>query len=266
MPEFEDYFSIFKENLSKKVLNPFLGTYILVYLIRNWQLVISLYYLDSFPTIKGKLAYIKPYFYSDWKDFLKGVFINFTITLIAISITYLFLSASRLIINLFEKGLIPYINLLSDKFSVVSRELYNKLWDEVKSNQKKILTLETENKSLNDHLDRLKDSESETLKLKGFLNKIFALPLKQIDEFKYLLDLITKGFNLTNLFQIFNNEHFSSDVEMLREFLKDENKKILSDEKFITTDKSGKKTISPFGKSVLDLMGELNQKIPFLES
>ena len=43
----KDFLVSFKDNFKEKTRNPFLGTYLIVWLIRNWELIYTLFNFDQ---------------------------------------------------------------------------------------------------------------------------------------------------------------------------------------------------------------------------
>ncbi|HEY0056585.1 MAG TPA: hypothetical protein VGB63_14620 [Pedobacter sp.] len=61
----KDIFDSFKDNLRERTTNPFLGTFVIVWVIKNWKLVYSLFYFDKDFTLEKRLNYISSYFKED---------------------------------------------------------------------------------------------------------------------------------------------------------------------------------------------------------
>ncbi|MES2864028.1 MAG: hypothetical protein V4666_07915 [Bacteroidota bacterium] len=118
----QEAFNSFKENINQRTKNPLLGTFIIVWIIRNWKFVYSLFYFDKELKLNGKLLKIEFYFKNyDFKEILVTIFVTF-IVLIS---TYVLMSLSRLIISFFEKVVTPKISQITDKSSIVLKSDYN---------------------------------------------------------------------------------------------------------------------------------------------
>lgn len=118
---FSKVFSSLGDNILKKTTNPFLGTFILVWVVHNWKFVYSLFYFDSFYTLEMKLEKIESYFLN------YGIGDTLITILVAIAIlasTYILLNISRLIVNFFEKKVTPLVYQITDKSSVVLKSDY----------------------------------------------------------------------------------------------------------------------------------------------
>lgn len=113
----------FSENLMEKSRNPFLGTYALVWLVRNWVIVYTLFNFDKELNMQDRIDFISCYFSN--KPFLENLVINILWALGLLVLTYLLLNISRFIMNLSEKQVTPWIYKITDKNSVVIREEHN---------------------------------------------------------------------------------------------------------------------------------------------
>ncbi|QIE58035.1 hypothetical protein G5B37_00165 [Rasiella rasia] len=118
----KDIFLSFRDNFKEKTTNPFLGTYLIIWIIRNWELVYSLFNFDSSDTLEIKVNFIKEYYKNN--SFIEGILNNILWTFGVLIITFLLLNISRAIVNLFEKQLKPWIYKLTDSKSVVLKSTY----------------------------------------------------------------------------------------------------------------------------------------------
>jgi hypothetical protein len=113
----KDFFISFRENFKEKTANPFLGTYIVVWLIRNWELAYSVFNFDDDYLLSDKVQFVKNYYYD--VSLFTEVTINILITFLVLIISYLLINVSRLIINFFEKIVTPLVYKWTDKSSIV---------------------------------------------------------------------------------------------------------------------------------------------------
>lgn len=121
----KDIFLSFRDNFKEKTTNPFLGTYLIIWMIRNWELVYSLFNFDHHDTLETKVNFIKEYYRSNL--FIEGIFWNILWTFGVLIITFLLLNVSRAIVNLFEKQLKPWIYKLTDSKSIVLKSTYESI-------------------------------------------------------------------------------------------------------------------------------------------
>jgi hypothetical protein len=140
----KDIFLSFRDNFKEKTTNPFLGTYLIIWMIRNWELVYSLFNFDSQDTLEIKVEFIKEYYKNN--SFIEGVFWNIVWTFGILIITFILLNISRAIVNLFEKQLKPWIYKLTDSKSIVLKSTYE--------------TIRNERDDLQFRLDKERDSKS----------------------------------------------------------------------------------------------------------
>ena len=192
----KDLLVSFKENFNDKVKNPFLGSYAIVWMIRNWELIYSIFNFDSELSLSGKIEYIKTYFSQN--EFLPNLFSNILWTFGLLIITYLLLNLSRLIVNFSEKNIKPFIYKLTDSKSIVLKTEYNRLQSlneelqrrleierelrsKVESSKKKLEEAVTENMLLKKEGDNINLTELNDV-TSILLNKLKQAEM--LDEFK----------------------------------------------------------------------------------
>jgi len=95
-------------NIKERTTNPFLGTLIVVWLVKNWTLVYSLLYFDSKLKLQDRLEYIKTYFSTH--SFLLNMVFVILITLGVLILTYILLGISRYLTEIYERRLVPKIS------------------------------------------------------------------------------------------------------------------------------------------------------------
>ena len=115
----------FKDNIKSKSSNPFLGTYTVIWCIRNWRLVYSFFFFDSKTTLAERIEILASYY--TFKTFASDILLNILWAFGALILSYLLVNLSRLIVNLFEKRLTPYIYKITDSDSIVLKETYDRL-------------------------------------------------------------------------------------------------------------------------------------------
>ncbi|ADR20191.1 hypothetical protein MATR_21930 [Marivirga tractuosa] len=121
----KDTFISFKDNFKERISNPFLGTYLAVWLIRNWDLIYSLFNFDDEYSLKEKIKFIESYYENH--EFLVDLSINILWTFAVLITTYILMNLSRLIVNLFEKRLSPWIYQITDSKSIVKKSVHENL-------------------------------------------------------------------------------------------------------------------------------------------
>lgn len=109
-------------NIVDKTKNPFLGTFTLVWLARNWELVFALFNFDKSFTLEKKIEFLSEriQYETFWTEVGRNVFWTF----IVLILTYLLINIARAISNLFEKRLTPIIYKLTDYNSLVPKSEY----------------------------------------------------------------------------------------------------------------------------------------------
>jgi hypothetical protein len=118
------------DNLKERTTNPFLGTLIVVWTLKNWELVYSLFYFDSSLKLDDRLAKITDHFKD--QSFLLNMGSVILITMGVLILTYTLLSLSRLVTDAYERIVIPVISKLTDRSSVVLKSEYVILQEVVK--------------------------------------------------------------------------------------------------------------------------------------
>lgn len=163
----KDLIVSFQQNLKEKTRNPFLGTYLIVWLIRNWKLVFTVFNFDENFTLEKKIAWIENYYENG--DFLWNLMINILWAFAVLIITYILLNFSRLIINGSEKIVTPYIYKITDSNSIVLKETYDRVVNDKYQVEEK-LEKERENKlKLQNEISRLEIIIEDLFKEKATL-------------------------------------------------------------------------------------------------
>lgn len=121
----KDLLVSFRENFKEKTANPFLGTYFMVLLIRNWELVYSIFNFDKEYKLVDKITFIKNYLLE--REFISDLIINIFISFGILIATYLLLNLSRLVVNFSEKKITPFVYKITDSKSIVLKSVYEKI-------------------------------------------------------------------------------------------------------------------------------------------
>ena len=138
-----------RDNLKQRVANPFLGTFILVWVAVNWEVVYAFFFFDDNFNLVTKVAYFKNYWTTN--VFVKNLTKVTFLTILVLVITYFFLSISRLILNYFENVVIPYIQKIS-KGKIYTEEQYNQLLQRILVLENKV---DSERKAKNEALEEI---------------------------------------------------------------------------------------------------------------
>ncbi|XOV68695.1 MAG: hypothetical protein ACFHU9_05835 [Fluviicola sp.] len=154
----KDLFVSFKDNFKEKSRNPFLGLYLIVWLVRNWDLVFTLFNFDNGTKLAAKIEFVKTYYSQN--SFLKGILHNILWTFALLILTYLLLVLSRVIVNFVDKQLIPWAYRITDSNSVVLKSSFELLRSERDSLQSR-LDVERDSKAKLE--ERIKQLESRLL-------------------------------------------------------------------------------------------------------
>lgn len=186
-------FNSFTDNIIQKTKNPFFGTFIIIWGIRNWKFIYSIFFFDDEEKLDSKIKKIESFFVNYG---FKEVIITLFFTFLLLISTYILLNVSRLIVNFFEKVITPKVYEISDKSSIVLKDDYIKIQNEI---------AKLENKIREERELRLKvQNENETLE-------------------KRIAELLVPKINSENNFENENNI-FSEKIKLLVKKLQSDNK------------------------------------------
>tara|TARA_R110002072_G_scaffold302379_2_gene484974 strand:- start:2985 stop:3761 length:777 start_codon:yes stop_codon:yes gene_type:complete len=202
----KDFLISFRDNFKEKTRNPFLGTYLIVWIIRNWELIYTIFNFDENYKLKDKIEFIKTY-YSE-QSFIGNLLTTVLWAFGLLIFTYMLLAISRLITNFSEKRITPWIYKITDSKSIVLKETYEKLriennnletkLDKERENKKRIMLEISELEKTIDNMNSNSNQENENLEqsinLDNEVNVLFnkIKQKKLIDEYIDLTDSIGK--------------------------------------------------------------------------
>ena len=156
----KDFLVSFTDNFKEKTKNPFLGSYLLVWLVRNWELVYTIFNFDKDCTLADKKTFISEYYKKD--DFVENLLTNILWTFGLLILTYILLNISRFIVNLSDKQLTPWIYKITDSKSIVLKSEYERVRAE---NDDLQVRLDKERESKSRLENRIKNLETEILEI-----------------------------------------------------------------------------------------------------
>ena len=228
-------------NIVDKTKNPFLGTFTLVWLARNWELIFALFNFDKSYSLEKKIKFLSERIQYD--TFWTEVGYNILWTFIVLILTYLLVNITRVISNLFEKRLTPIVHKWTDYKSLVPKSEYQGVLTRMNDIQERLdkeiqekIKLQNERDKLEENIQKLnieiinledkpkpeqtektesrklfKDSE-ETLKTDLSEMEQKLVSKYGADKVFYVLDLILK--NKT----IFQNTEYTEVADTLENF------------------------------------------------
>tara|TARA_R110000868_G_scaffold218661_1_gene469485 strand:+ start:239 stop:1006 length:768 start_codon:yes stop_codon:yes gene_type:complete len=185
----------FTDNISQKLKNPFLGTFLIVWIIRNWEFIYSLFNFDPNLSLDDRINKIKTFFI----DYgIVELLITIGVSFLVLIATYFFLNLSRLVVNFFDKMITPKVYEITDKSSIVLKTVHDEthkrielLESRVQSERELRLKTQNENEELENRIKELLDTNTkkniENNPTKGITNKTKLLSKKLIDENKVQL-------------------------------------------------------------------------------
>lgn len=233
-----DFFS----NIKEKLTNPFFGTLIFVWLVRNWELVYSIFNFDECYTLETKKQYII-YYYAD-KSIYKELGCNIVIALLLMLLGYLMLFLTRAFTTWFDFTLMPWITgkIISSK--VVQKELYDEVskerneYAEMYEEQRKLVRNSSKefdqiSKNFQDQSNMVAKQTKEINELNSNNNKLNSSyselstkltnvsdELKNMKE-KHITELNTLNFEIKRLNKI--NKHSERDLKEFYDLFEDKN-------------------------------------------
>lgn len=108
------------ENLKQKFTNPFLGTFILVWIVHNWRLVFSFFNFDERTTLERKMKVISPYY--DLAFSIENLAVSAVITLGVLIASFIGINIARIIVETSERIIKPTIMKIAGSAKVVERK------------------------------------------------------------------------------------------------------------------------------------------------
>jgi hypothetical protein len=145
-----DITSSFFDNIKDKTTNPFFGTLIFVWLVRNWDLVYTVFNFDSDCNLEDKKDFIRNYYVDKvvWQE----IVMNISIALGLMVLSYSLIVVSRLVVNVTNHNIIPRMNEKTVSKLVVNKnrfETVKKTRDEyfvkIQDFEEQVITLEQKN-------------------------------------------------------------------------------------------------------------------------
>lgn len=162
----KDIFLSFKDSISQKTRNPFLGTYVIVWTVRNWELVFALLNFDADQKLKQKVEFIELYYQNS--NFISDLLSNILWTFGVLLLTYSLINLSRLIVNFFDKVVSPQVYKITDKSSIVLKSDYQNLERKIEELEQKVqgerdsrLKVQGENENLEKRISELISQTTE---------------------------------------------------------------------------------------------------------
>lgn len=183
-----DSVSSFIDNLKTKVSNPFFGTLLAVWLVRNWNLVYGLFIFDDDCGMDDKFEFVRNHFKG--KNIYNELWINISTTFSLLILGYILLIASRFLANLVEHRITPIINTIAASKLVANKDVLNELEIQL---LKKTSDLINERKLVNELELQLVDIrgrvDTATSEKKSAISKLSELT-KQNTESKQSIELL----------------------------------------------------------------------------
>jgi hypothetical protein len=198
----KDLLISFTSTIKEKTQNPFLGTYFVVWLLRNWDLVFALFNFDQNYNLESKIAFVNGYYKVN--SFTENILTNIGWTFLVLIITYLVLNLSRVIVNTSEKQIKPWIYKITDSKSTVLKSIHELVRNERDELQ---IRLDNEREAKSRLEIRIKNLEEEILEIskKRIENNVGENENKDSNKEFDEIELIYKKLEKENLVEEFIN-------------------------------------------------------------
>lgn len=108
------------DNLRQKFTNPFLGTFILVWIVHNWRLVFSFFNFDERTNLERKMKVISYYYDSAFS--IENLAVSAAITLGVLIASFIGINIARIIVETSERIIKPAILKIASSSKVVERK------------------------------------------------------------------------------------------------------------------------------------------------
>lgn len=207
------------DNINQKIKNPFLGTFIIAWIIRNWEFLYSIFNFSPKLSLENRIITIKAYFV----DYgITEILITIGFAFIILISTYILLNLSRLIVNFFNKIITPKISKITDKSSIVLKSTYDDvitnidlLEAKVQAEKEARLKIQNENEKLEERIKELLSQKNE--KSDDFSNRMNVSKTKSEEK----ADLLVTKLKKDNMIDLF--EDVASNILNAKPMLKKEN-------------------------------------------
>lgn len=112
----------FVDNIKQKTTNPFFGTLIIVWLVRNWELIYTLFNFDNDCNLNDKKQFIRNYINTQnhWYELLINILISLGLMILA----YFLIVITRVFVNWIDHKIVPELNLKFVSKLVVSNSRF----------------------------------------------------------------------------------------------------------------------------------------------
>ncbi|NHM08365.1 hypothetical protein G4D82_14140 [Flavobacterium sp. CYK-4] len=214
----------FKDNLESKSSNPFFGTLILIWLIKNWNLFYSIFNFDPKTTLAKKQLFILNHFKKH--PFLETLGYCVLKSICLLIIAYFLINLSRLIVNFFEKKITPLVYKWTDNNSIVLRTVYENSENERKRLEKRLEEEREAKLKLQADYDKLEIKLAERLTKSVETQQDSSSKKDEVSSGDTKLDLILKKLKKENKIGAFeligaailNNRAINRDDTNVKEF------------------------------------------------
>lgn len=216
-------FNSVAESIKDRTRNPFFATLISVWLVRNWELVYTLFNFDKDCTLIDKTNFIRDYYHP--KSFWEELIINISISMGLMILAYCLIIITRVIVNIVEHRITPYLNDKTVSGLAVKRTLYEQvkkerleLQNDLDIAYKKLVETEVSNSKYRSENSGFRNekikNENEIKTLEREVNDLEKTKDELITQVNTLDKHLTKSTNI--------NEELQDKI-VLRDFLNHEN-------------------------------------------
>ncbi|MEP5612490.1 MAG: hypothetical protein ABJP45_09590 [Cyclobacteriaceae bacterium] len=154
----------FSENIGRNTKNPFLGSLVLIWVIRNWSILYAAFAFEKGLTIQSKIDFLNQRICANTFWEIAGQFgINVGLAVLLLVVIYFLINGTRAITNLFENRLTPWIYELTAPDKIVLKKEYDRLNVRIEQLGEKIKKERDERLKAQSDVDALEERLKENL-------------------------------------------------------------------------------------------------------
>lgn len=214
------------DSFKDKLKNPFYGTLLVVWLIRNREFLFNLFFNSEYDSTK-RLTLLREQFQSS--SSIWNFILTILISLLIMAIIYIALNLSRFIVQFSEKTVLPKILKIFSVTSIVSREEYERIEKQSDYYQDRYSKERFERQKIQKELDELREKgldfvesyEKAKIVDGGVIgdketnyNSIFKVIIENkglSHDFKYLINSVNSLDEFSKI-----NEHIPENIESFK--------------------------------------------------
>lgn len=201
----------FYENAKERLTNPFLGTFMIIWIIKNYRFCFAVFNFDKDQNLEAKLNFIKNEF--PLNRFCANTINTILLTFLVLIVTYLLLTLSRFITDFYIKVALPWVINVFDGKRIFTNEQFENI--EI-VNSELLIKLKEEKIKRREAESERNDAEKELASLKEMENIFPSITdIKTNKRFQLSKTLLNKVYEdrvIINALENFVNGISSSEL------------------------------------------------------